>query len=132
MTNIINNIIFVINISWIIFSETMKYYIFNDKVAYVNGITLRLSKVNILSVKIFQAIALNNNLIDEFTNNYLLKYTDNAPYTSDDIDNETLTKLENQYNLKFENGAKFTPINSGMISLVFKATKMDTNKDVII
>lgn len=132
MTNIINNILFVIKTSWIIFSETLKYYIFNDKVAYVNGITFRLSKVNILSVKIFQAIALNNNLIDEFTNNYLLKYTDNAPYTADDIDNETLTKLENQYNLKFENGAKFTPINSGMISLVFKATKMDTDKTVII
>jgi hypothetical protein len=127
MTNILNNILFVIKTSWIIFSETIKHYIFNDKVAYVNGITFRLSKVNILSVKIFQAIALNNNLIDEFTNNYLLKYTDNAPYTADDIDNETLTKLENQYNLKFENGA--IPINSGMISLVFKATKMDTNKD---
>lgn len=130
MTNIINNIIFVINISWIIFSETMKYYIFNDKISYVNNITNRLSKINILSVKIFQAIALNNNLIDKFTNNYLLKYTDNAPYTGDDIDNKTLTKLENQYNLKFENG--FIPINSGMISLVFKATSIDTNKTVII
>jgi predicted unusual protein kinase regulating ubiquinone biosynthesis (AarF/ABC1/UbiB family) len=132
MTNIFNNILFVINTSWIIFSETVKYYIFYDKISYINNITNRFSKLNILSVKIFQAIALNNNLIDEFTNNYLLKYTDNAPYTADDIDNETLINLENQYNLKFENGARFTPINSGMISLVFKATKMDTNKDVII
>ena len=132
MTNIFNNILFVINTSWIIFSETVKYNIFNDKMSYVNNITNRLSKINILSVKIFQAIALNNNLIDDFTNNYLLKYTDNAPYTADDIDNKTLIELENQYNLKFENGAKFTPINSGMISLVFKATKIDTNKEVII
>jgi predicted unusual protein kinase regulating ubiquinone biosynthesis (AarF/ABC1/UbiB family) len=130
MTNIFNNILFVIKTSWIIFSETLKYYIFNDKMSYVNNITNRLSKINILSVKIFQAIALNNNLIDKFTNNYLLKYTDNAPYTAYDIDNETLTNLENQYNLKFENG--FIPINSGMISLVFKATKMDTNKEIII
>ena len=130
MTNIFNNILFVINTSWIIFSETLKYYIFYDKLSYVNNITNRLSKINILSVKIFQAISLNNNLIDDFTNNYLLKYTDNAPYKADDIDNETLINLENEYNLKFENG--FTPINSGMISLVFKATKIDTNKEVII
>jgi predicted unusual protein kinase regulating ubiquinone biosynthesis (AarF/ABC1/UbiB family) len=130
MTNIFNNILFVIKTSWIIFSETVKYYIFKDKTTYVNNITKKLSKINILSVKIFQAVALNNNLIDEFTNNYLLKYTDNAPYTKYDIDKETLTKLEKQYNLIFENG--FTPINSGMISLVFKATKIDTNKEVII
>jgi predicted unusual protein kinase regulating ubiquinone biosynthesis (AarF/ABC1/UbiB family) len=132
MTNIFNNILFVINSSWIIFSEIIKYCIFKDKISYINNITNRLSKINILSVKIFQAIALNNNLIDEYTNNYLLKYTDNAPYTADDIDNETLINLENQYNLKFENGARFTPVNSGMISLVFKATKIDTNKEVII
>ena len=30
MTNIFNNTLFVIKTLWIIFSETVKYYIFND------------------------------------------------------------------------------------------------------
>jgi predicted unusual protein kinase regulating ubiquinone biosynthesis (AarF/ABC1/UbiB family) len=77
-----------------------------------------LSKKNILYVKIFQAFALNNNIIDEKTHNNLLKFTDNVPWTSKDIDMPSLISLEKEYNIKILNN--YTPINSGMISLVFK------------
>lgn len=130
MTNILKNIIFLINSSWIIFSEISMYFIFKDKEAFIKNITFKLSKINILYVKIFQAIALNNNFIDEQSNNYFLKYTDNAPYVTSDIDYKTLFKLIKEYNLKMENN--YSPINSGMISLVFKATKLDTNETIII
>lgn len=126
MTDIFKNILFLIKSSWIIFSEYIKFCFFKNKITLINNITYKLSKINILYVKIFQGIALNNNLIDETMNNELLKYTDNAPYITDDIDYDTLFKVSTQYNLKFENG--FTPINSGMISLVFKANKIDANK----
>ena len=106
------------------------YFIIKDKEAFIKNITLKLSKINILYVKIFQAIALNNNFIDEKSNNYFLKYTDNAPYVTSDIDYKTLFKLIKEYNLKMENN--YSPINSGMISLVFKATKLNTNETIII
>ena len=128
MTDIFKNILFLIKSSWIIFSEYIKFCFFKDKITLINNITYKLSKINILYVKIFQGIALNNNLIDETMNNELLKYTDNAPYITDDIDYDTLFKVSTQYNLKFENG--FTPINSGMISLVFKANKIDANDEI--
>jgi predicted unusual protein kinase regulating ubiquinone biosynthesis (AarF/ABC1/UbiB family) len=69
-------------------------------------------------VKIFQAIALDNYWIDEETNKHLLKYTDQAPWSERDIDTYQLTNMTQKYNICLPNG--YVPINSGMISLVFK------------
>jgi predicted unusual protein kinase regulating ubiquinone biosynthesis (AarF/ABC1/UbiB family) len=130
MTTIIKNILFLLNSVWIIFSEIIGYYIFNNNEALINNTIERLSKTNILFIKLFQAIALNSSIIDEKIKKLLLKYTDNAPYTEKDIDYDLLYNMITQFNLKIENN--FTPINSGMISLVFKATKMDTGETVIL
>jgi predicted unusual protein kinase regulating ubiquinone biosynthesis (AarF/ABC1/UbiB family) len=121
----LNNIWFLICISWIILDELTLYYIFKNYKKCINNLTSRLSKQNILYVKIFQAIALNNNLIDNETNNSLLKFTDNVPWTNKDIDLKTLISLENEYNITILNDYK--PINSGMISLVFKGIKTVSN-----
>ena len=130
MTTIIKNILFLLNSVWIIFSEIIGYYIFNNNEALINNTIERLSKTNILFIKLFPAIALNSSIIDEKIKKLLLKYTDNAPYTEKDIDYDLLYNMITQFNLKIENN--FTPINSGMISLVFKATKMDTGETVIL
>jgi len=90
-------------------------------------LTTRLSKKNILYVKIFQAFALNNNIINEQTHNSLLKFTDNVPWTNKDIDMNSLVSLEKEYNIKILND--YMPINSGMISLVFKGTRLDHDKN---
>jgi ubiquinone biosynthesis protein len=87
--------------------------------------------VNILYVKIFQAIALNNCFIDDQINNTLMKFTDNAPWTRDDIDVDTLNSLKEEYQLVIRDGI-YNPINSGMISLVFKATRVSDDINVII
>jgi len=130
MTTIIKNILFLLNSGWIIFSEIIGYYIFHNNEALINNTIKRLSKTNILFIKLFQAIALNSSIICEKIKKSLLKYTDNAPYTEKDIDYDLLYNMITQFNLKIENN--FTPINSGMISLVFKATKMDTGETVIL
>ena len=117
-TTFLNNCWFVSCICWIIFDEIALYYVFNDYDKCIQNLTSRLSKKNILYVKIFQAFALNNNIIDEKTHNNLLKFTDNVPWTSKDIDMPSLISLEKEYNIKILNN--YTPINSGMISLVFK------------
>jgi len=92
---------------------------------------LRLANVNILYVKVFQAFALNNSLIDENINNMLLKFTDNAPWTRDDIDVDTLNALKEDQQLVICDGV-YNPINSGMISLVFKARRISDDSNVII
>ena len=127
----IKNIFFLFHASWIILSEFILYWTFNDYMSFIDRITSKLASINILYVKIFQAFALNNKLIDEQLNNYLLKYTDNAPWSSSDIDDNTLYKLEEEYPISFETYG-FVPLNSGMISLVFKAKNTLTEEQVII
>ena len=57
-------------------------------------------------------------------NIFLKKFTDNAPYTNDDIDYESLDRLD-QIGNKYDILINRIPINSGTISLVFKGTIID-------
>ena len=116
---------------FIIFSELLIYTFYRDKLSFIDRLTQRLAKINILYVKVFQAFALNNSIIDQKMNNMLLKFTDNAPWTNHDIDFETLFKLEDEERIKFEDSIS-CPINSGMISLVFKAKRLCDNSNVIV
>jgi predicted unusual protein kinase regulating ubiquinone biosynthesis (AarF/ABC1/UbiB family) len=135
MYNIVKNIraiIFLLNAFFIFFSEIIIYGIFRDYSFYIDRLSMRLASINILYVKIFQAFALNNNLIDDSTNNNLLKFTDNAPWNFSDIDLYQLIYMTDKYNIKLQRGYE-VPINSGMISLVFIGyDKNNTNKKLII
>ena len=62
-------------------------------------------------------------------NSELLKYTDSAPYTYDDINEDLLREIEKEYYLRAEND--IIPIKSGMISLVYKLRNIDGG-DVIL
>jgi len=128
--NCLKNLFFVFNVSWIFIYEFILYKIFDDLNIFAIRLTDKLAEINILYVKIFQAIALNYNLIDEKINGELLKYTDKAPWSKKEIDFNTLFNLEDDMNISFDYG--FFPINSGMISLVFKARDKYKNKDMII
>ena len=115
-----------------IFSSEYLYLLFHvDNLKFLDRLTHRLASVNILYVKVFQAIALNNSLIDDKINNTLLKFTDNAPWSQCDIDVDTLNALKDEYQLVIRDGI-YNPINSGMISLVFKATRISDDSNVII
>lgn len=93
---------------------------------------MRLASLNILYVKVFQAFALNNSLIDETINNKLLKFTDNAPWSYSDINLKDLSEVAEKYDLHLGYNYE-VPINSGMISLVFKVSKKSNlNEKVII
>jgi predicted unusual protein kinase regulating ubiquinone biosynthesis (AarF/ABC1/UbiB family) len=137
-----DNLIFLFNLL-IIFSNTiinfLYYNIFttnieNNNIYYeklFENLINKLASINILYVKIFQAIALNNKLINKSLNLKLLKMTDNAPYNNNDIDYELLLNIIKKYNLQIENIDK--PINSGMISLVYIGiTNEDPTKKIII
>ena len=128
----IKGILFLLNVLFIFGTEFFIYTIFRDYSLFIERLALRFASVNILCVKIFQAFALNNSLIDDKINNKLVQFTDNAPWKHDDIDLHNLIKITDKYNLRLTNGYE-VPINSGMISLVFKAHYLDDlNKHVII
>jgi len=115
---IVNNGWFVWSFFGILLSEYL--YFKMEKTTYsecLHQICLRLSKQNILCVKLFQAIALNQQWIDEKWNTELLKFTDHAPYESQDIPFELLDNLQKEYSLIFQPNQ---PFHSGMISLVYK------------
>jgi predicted unusual protein kinase regulating ubiquinone biosynthesis (AarF/ABC1/UbiB family) len=128
MNNIWREFCCIGNIFWILGSESIIYLFFNDWSSYVQRVASKLASMNILYVKVFQAIASNNNLIDEKTNNELLKFTDNAPWNYDDLRINDLIELLDYYGLYLKDG----PINSGMISIVFKVYIKNDDSPVIL
>ena len=131
MKGIVNEILFVLRVGYAITSELFLYMIFRDYNNFIDRITRHLVSINILCVKVFQAVALNNSLIDDSVNNHLLKFTDNAPWTFDDVCLSDIVKISEEHNLCLKSGYE-QPINAGMISLVFKAYHKDTDKPMII
>lgn len=125
-----SNIYFMFDITFIFIWEYARLLIGKNYKQFIHNVADRLSKKNILYVKAFQAVSLNNNFIDDEINNELLKYTDSAPYNDDDVDDELLFRLTKRFNL--QPSGKIEPINSGMISLVYKMTMVATNEEVII
>jgi len=128
----IKGFIFLLNILFIFGTEALIYTFYRDFPSFIDRLTIRLSSINILWVKVFQACALNNSLIDDQINNKLLQFTDNAPWSYSDINLYNLIELSDKYNLLLKGGYE-VPINAGMISLVFKAYDRNNNdKPVII
>ena len=70
MFKTLKGILFLINVFFIFGKESVIYLIYKDYSSFVERIALELSSINILCVKIFQAFALNNSLIDEKTISY--------------------------------------------------------------
>lgn len=120
------NVFFIVEIACIFLYDYFIFLFTKDYTRFIRNVSTNLSKKNILYVKLFQAISLNNNLIDETINAELLKFTDSVPYTNEDVDEKLLKEISQTFSLQ-----KFTsPINSGMISLVYKTKKWDN--DIII
>jgi len=130
--NILKNILFLLNVGFIFGTEYLSYCVFNDYSFFIDRLTRRLASINILYVKLFQAFALNNRLIDDTMNAKLLTFTDNAPWNYSDISLKQLTDVAEKFDLHLGRGYEI-PINSGMISLVFKCSqKTNLTKRVII
>jgi predicted unusual protein kinase regulating ubiquinone biosynthesis (AarF/ABC1/UbiB family) len=107
------------------------YLLYNDYSVFIDRLCYELANINILYVKIFQAFAYNNNFICETTNNKLLKFTNKAPWEYNDIHFYNLIEVCERYDIVLKTGLE-RPINSGMISLVFKGNRRSDNKDIII
>jgi len=125
----VSNIAFIVDVSADFLCEYVRFLLKRDYCEFIRNVARNLSQKNILYVKMFQAISLNNNLIDGAMNAELLKYTDSAPYEDDDIDYDLFDEVIRKYYLTPFNDV--IPINSGMISLVYKMRTVD-NETVIV
>lgn len=141
--NIINMFYNFFKLFYIFFSEiiifTSKKLIYKfkklpslDRLTLVKNITYKLEKLNIVYVKVFQSLCLDKNILNEKEREFLIKYTDSVPYSSDDIDYELLDILESKYNICIDTNNN-SPINSGIVGIVFKGTdNNNNNKKVVI
>ena len=125
---------------YIFISETIKFHFLNfknslyklpknERLTLVKSITYKLEDLNIVYVKLFQSLCLEKNILYDNEKEYLLKYTDNVPYKSEEIDYELLDILESKYNIKLQDGQ---PINSGIIGVVFKGLDSNNNDSKVV
>lgn len=129
-----NIIKLIINIIFEIFCYIFKYKNYDD---FIISLVRRIAEYNIIFIKIFQWIWINNNkqynhYITPKIENELCSYTNNTPFDDDDFDYKSLL---NVFLIAEKNSDVFKldslePINSGTISLVFKG-KLN-NKDIVI
>lgn len=125
----VSNVVFIFDVAFMFSCECVQYFIKRDYNIFIQNVAKKLSQKNILYVKMFQAISLNNNLIDDAMNRELLKYTDSAPYSCDDINEDLIRQIEREYYLRAEND--IIPMKSGMISLVYKLKNVDGHRVIL-
>ena len=126
---------------YIFISETIKFHFNNlinslihklpknERLTLIKSITYRLEDLNIVYVKVFQSFCLEKDILYEDEKEYLLKYTDNVPYKSEEVDYELLDLIESKYNIRLEESQ---PINSGIIGIVFKGIDGNANDSKVV
>jgi predicted unusual protein kinase regulating ubiquinone biosynthesis (AarF/ABC1/UbiB family) len=94
------------------------YYTYNE---YIKQLALMFSRENIFFIKFFQAVCTTSHpLLTDDILQYLNTFTDNAPYSSSEIDVESLERLIKEHSVEIKK--PFVPIKSGTISLIFEGT----------
>jgi predicted unusual protein kinase regulating ubiquinone biosynthesis (AarF/ABC1/UbiB family) len=94
------------------------YYTYNK---YIKQLALMFSRENIFFIKFFQAVCTTSHpLLTDDILQYLNTFTDNAPYSSSEIDVESLERLIKEHSVEIKK--PFVPIKSGTISLIFEGT----------
>jgi len=130
LSNNMSSLLFICDITLFSFYESMYYLIYRNYKNSIHRITSQLSKKNVLYVKMFQAFALNNKIIDETINQEIIQYSDSVPYDFNDIDWKTFYNVIDKYNL--DDNYDSTSVKSGMISVVFKLKKLDSDNYLIL
>jgi predicted unusual protein kinase regulating ubiquinone biosynthesis (AarF/ABC1/UbiB family) len=104
------------------------YNIPTNRVELIKKISKTLEEENIVYVKIFQALCFDKDLLSSDEQAFLIKYTDNVPYKSNEIDYDLLNKLETDFSITLKSKI---PINSGIIGLVFEGIDLSNNNVII-
>jgi predicted unusual protein kinase regulating ubiquinone biosynthesis (AarF/ABC1/UbiB family) len=104
------------------------YKIPTARLELIKKISNKLEQENIVYVKIFQALCLDKDILANDEQEFLLKYTDNVPYKTNEIDYDLLYKLEAEFSITLKSKI---PINCGIVGLVFEGIDLSNNKVII-
>jgi len=126
---------FTMSSCYICAAEYMKYKIgWKSRNNAIIDVSKRLAAKNMMYVKIFQAFATNRNIVSQELNDFFSDYTDNVAYTTCEYDINELKELEVRSlecapycQLRILND--YTPIKSGLMSLIFKGVIKDVDTD---
>jgi predicted unusual protein kinase regulating ubiquinone biosynthesis (AarF/ABC1/UbiB family) len=126
---------FTVSSCYIGISEYAKYWVgWKSRNNAIIDVSKRLAAKNMMYVKVFQAFATNRNIVSHELNEFFSNFTDNVNYTADEYDIKELKELEARSRecwphqpLRIVNN--YTPIKSGLMSLIFKGYIGDGNGD---
>lgn len=125
-------LIMFINTGSVFAREYISYLLGRDKDTCIKNVIDKLSKSNILYVKILQGLSTNTIFSPEILN-YINKYTDSVPYTNKDIDKSFMRNIND---INYNNNEELlcltseVPIKSGVIALIYEG--MIGNQKVVI
>jgi len=113
-------------------NKMLTVYLFKQqpqsRLSLIKALCTKLEKLNGVYIKIFQSLALNEDLLYDDEKDYLINYCDNVPYTSDCIDYKLLSDLHETYKISVLSAI---PINSGIVGLVFDGYDSSNTKVVV-
>ena len=99
-----------------------------SRLSLIKALCSKLEKLNSVYIKIFQSLALNEDLLYDDEKDYLINYCDNVPYSNDCIDYKLLSDLHETYKISVLSAI---PINSGIVGLVFDGYDSSNTKVVV-
>jgi predicted unusual protein kinase regulating ubiquinone biosynthesis (AarF/ABC1/UbiB family) len=102
--------------------NSIEYYNYS-RFKLIKELSVKLCNLNVNYLKIIQSLCLQKDFLTKQEQEYLIKYTNNVPYTFNDIDFNIINFLKNQ-NIIFDSDI---PINSGVSALVYKGKYNNNN-----
>jgi len=126
----VEEIILVIYTALVFLLQYIYYLCGRDKGTCIFNVLKKMASINVLYIKVLQAFPSRDKLLTLEQEKELQRYTDNVPYTTEDIDDEFLCHFEKDGNqtLLLENNG--FPIRSGCISLVYGGI-LDNNPVIV-
>jgi predicted unusual protein kinase regulating ubiquinone biosynthesis (AarF/ABC1/UbiB family) len=128
----ITNLLLIVSYEFVKFycKKSINYFcnIPTYRLELIKKLSKKLEQENIVYVKIFQALCFDKDLLSTEEQCYLLKYTDNVPYDTSEIDYDLLDKLEHEFSITLPNRI---PINCGIVGLVFDGHDSSNNKVIV-
>uniref|UniRef100_A0A6C0CCZ4 ABC1 atypical kinase-like domain-containing protein n=1 Tax=viral metagenome TaxID=1070528 RepID=A0A6C0CCZ4_9ZZZZ len=113
-------------------NKMLTVYLFKQqpqsRLSLIKALCTKLEKLNSVYIKIFQSLALNEDLLYDDEKDYLINYCDNVPYSNDCIDYKLLSDLHETYKISVLSAI---PINSGIVGLVFDGYDSSNTKVVV-
>ena len=112
---------------WIIIKNNLRFW--RKKIDTLRELSEELSKVNILYVKLFQILSVYQQKLSTEEMDILKYYTENVPYSRNELDIINLIKQLRNYNISL---TSFEPIASGTIAVVYTAIDNKTGMRLIV